>query len=280
MVPECLSSSLWSSARPPPPPPPPHESRLDNDDTKSTSTATATADSSSLPEPPEVEIRDPLSNHSDSGSSGCTSVEDIYRQAQLLQEIKLFSEDFDEGFSGFKMTTRFCKLVPMVPKGSKGYDDKVACQMILDKMGLKGHQARQRSSCELGRWLRWMRLAEVLGNAANKIQRQIHTYIARKEFISIRKAAIQLHSCWRGGKAYEEEGRYEKAMEEFNSKLNGNGELKAAESGKSHFEVHDEAEQEAFLVVKQKEFRTDLTTKGTQLEEVGILNQGSVLLWE
>ncbi|CAL5336902.1 unnamed protein product [Camellia sinensis] len=268
------------------------------------------------PEPPEVEIRDPLSNHSDSGSSGCTSVEDIYRQAQLLQEwsIKLFCEDFDEGFSGFKMTTRFCKLVPMVPKGSKtcwkyvvgaleairiscagfptrrmfyefllhfgvlspevlhgNYDDKVACQMILDKMGLKGHQARQRSSCELGRWLRWMRLAEVLGNAANKIQRQIHTYIARKEFISIRKAAIQLHSCWRGGKAYEEEGRYEKAMEEFNSKLNGNGELKAAESGKSHFEVHDEAEQEAFLVVKQKEFRTDLTTKGTQK---------LVLLWE
>ncbi|CAL5391706.1 unnamed protein product [Camellia sinensis] len=76
--------------------------------------------------------------------------------------------------------------------------------------------------------------AEVLGNAANKIQRQIHTYIARKEFISIRKAAIQLQSCWRGfglgdwefcaesssgGKAFEEEGRYEKAMEEFNSKL-------------------------------------------------------------
>ncbi|CAL5394728.1 unnamed protein product [Camellia sinensis] len=76
------------------------------------------------------------------------------------------------------------------------YDDKVACQMILDKMGLKGHQ---------------------VGKA--------------------------------GGKAYEEEGRYEKAMEEFNSKLNGNGELKPAESGKSHFEVHDEAEQEVFLVV-------------------------------
>ncbi|CAL5391703.1 unnamed protein product [Camellia sinensis] len=233
------------------------------------------------------------------------------KKSNGFDEIKLFYEDFDEGFSGFKMTTRFCELVPMVPKGSKvcsclgmamdnlpcgypwrpnpntwtcwkyivgaleairiscagyptrrmfyefllhfgvlspevlhgNYDDKVACQMILDKMGLKGHQARQRSSCELGRWLRWMRLAEVLGNA--------------------------LHSCWRGGKAYEEEGRYEKAMEEFNSKLNGNGELKAAESGKSHFEVHDEAEQEAFLVVKQKE-----------LEEVGILNQGSVLLWE
>ena len=42
------------------------------------------------------------------------------------------------------------------------------------------------------------RRAEILGNAAKKIQRQIRTYIARKEFISLRKAAIQLQSCWRG----------------------------------------------------------------------------------
>lgn len=42
------------------------------------------------------------------------------------------------------------------------------------------------------------RRAEVLGNAARVIQRQIRTYIARKEFISLRKAAIQLQSCWRG----------------------------------------------------------------------------------
>ena len=42
------------------------------------------------------------------------------------------------------------------------------------------------------------RRAEVLGNAAKKIQRQIRTYIARQEFISLRKAAIQLQSCWRG----------------------------------------------------------------------------------
>lgn len=40
--------------------------------------------------------------------------------------------------------------------------------------------------------------AEVLGNAAKKIQRQIRTYIAHKEFVSLRKAAIQLQSCWRG----------------------------------------------------------------------------------
>lgn len=42
------------------------------------------------------------------------------------------------------------------------------------------------------------RRTEVLGNAAKIIQRQIRTYIAQKEFISLRKAAVQLQSCWRG----------------------------------------------------------------------------------
>lgn len=42
------------------------------------------------------------------------------------------------------------------------------------------------------------RRAEVLGNAARIIQRQSRTYIARREFLEIRKAAIQLQSCLRG----------------------------------------------------------------------------------
>ncbi|KAK6147671.1 hypothetical protein DH2020_018583 [Rehmannia glutinosa] len=51
------------------------------------------------------------------------------------------------------------------------------------------------------------RRAEVLGNAARTIQRQIRTYIARKEFASLRQAAIRLQSCWRAisaCKLYEE----------------------------------------------------------------------------
>ena len=42
------------------------------------------------------------------------------------------------------------------------------------------------------------RRAEVLGNAARTIQWQIRTYIARKEFISLRGAAINLQSYLRG----------------------------------------------------------------------------------
>lgn len=42
------------------------------------------------------------------------------------------------------------------------------------------------------------RRAEVLGNAARKIQRQTRTYIARKEFILLRNAAVILQSFLRG----------------------------------------------------------------------------------
>lgn len=42
------------------------------------------------------------------------------------------------------------------------------------------------------------RRAVVLGNAARTIQRQIRTYIARKEFIELRQAAIYLQSNLRG----------------------------------------------------------------------------------
>ena len=125
------------------------------------------------------------------------------------------------------------------------YDDKMACQMILDKKGLKGYQVIQVfmfnfSSltmlffgcltwfyyligilyafslslyiiiihCQIGKAKVFLRAgqmaeldarrAEVIGNAARTIQRQIRTYIARKEFISLRKAAIQTQSHWWG----------------------------------------------------------------------------------
>ncbi|GJY49407.1 unconventional myosin [Tanacetum coccineum] len=40
--------------------------------------------------------------------------------------------------------------------------------------------------------------AKALGNASRIIQQQMCAYIASKEYISIRKAAIQLQASWRG----------------------------------------------------------------------------------
>lgn len=42
------------------------------------------------------------------------------------------------------------------------------------------------------------RRAEVLSNAAKTIQRRIRTHIARRQFIALRMAAIDLQSVWRG----------------------------------------------------------------------------------
>ncbi|GFY98486.1 myosin family protein with Dil [Actinidia rufa] len=115
----------------------------------------------------------------------------------VLEAIRISCAGYPTRRTFYEFLLRFGVLVPEVLEGN--YDDKGACQIILDKMGLKGYQARQRSSCELVRWLSWMpeeqRFLEML---LKKFKRQIRTYIARKEFISLRKAAIQLQSCWRG----------------------------------------------------------------------------------
>jgi len=42
------------------------------------------------------------------------------------------------------------------------------------------------------------RRAEVLAKAARLIQRQIRTHLARKEFITMKKATIHMQKIWRG----------------------------------------------------------------------------------
>eukprot|EP00252_Welwitschia_mirabilis_P023077 TRINITY_DN6431_c0_g2_i1.p1 TRINITY_DN6431_c0_g2~~TRINITY_DN6431_c0_g2_i1.p1 ORF type:complete len:1401 (-),score=360.91 TRINITY_DN6431_c0_g2_i1:660-4529(-) len=93
---------------------------------------------------------------------------------------------------------RFGLLAPEVLEGN--YDEKIACAKILEKKGLKGYQLgktkvflRAGQMAELD-----ARRAEVLGNAARIIQRQIRTYITRKEFVTLRNAAICLQASWRG----------------------------------------------------------------------------------
>ncbi|KAL6984622.1 hypothetical protein U1Q18_017998, partial [Sarracenia purpurea var. burkii] len=116
----------------------------------------------------------------------------------VLEAIRISCAGYPTRRTFYEFLLRFGVLAPEVLEGN--HDDKVACQMILDKMGLKGYQIgktkvflRAGQMAELD-----ARRAEVLGNAAKKIQRQIRTYITRKDFILLRNAAIQLQSCWRG----------------------------------------------------------------------------------
>ncbi|KAH9665086.1 Myosin-17 [Citrus sinensis] len=116
----------------------------------------------------------------------------------VLEAIRISCAGYPTRRTFYEFVNRFGILAPEVLEGN--YDDQVACQMILDKKGLKGYQIgktkvflRAGQMAELD-----ARRAEVLGNAARKIQRQTRTYIARKEFILLRNAAVILQSFLRG----------------------------------------------------------------------------------
>ncbi|XVF25185.1 hypothetical protein REPUB_Repub13aG0191500 [Reevesia pubescens] len=119
----------------------------------------------------------------------------------VLEAIRISCAGYPTRRTFYDFLNRFGLLAPDVLEGN--YDDKVACQMILDKKGLEGYQIgktkiflRAGQMAELD-----ARRAEVLGNAARTVQQQIRTYIARKEFISLRGAAINLQSYLRGNMA-------------------------------------------------------------------------------
>ncbi|KAL2229130.1 UNVERIFIED_CONTAM: Myosin-17 [Sesamum indicum] len=133
----------------------------------------------------------------------------------VLEAIRISCAGYPTRRTFDEFLLRFGVLAPEVLDGN--FDEKTACQMILDKIGLKGYQLgktkvflRAGQMAELD-----ARRAEVLGNAARTIQRQIRTYIARKDFILLRQAAIQLQSCWRAisaCKLYEQLRREDAAI--------------------------------------------------------------------
>ncbi|KAK6126771.1 hypothetical protein DH2020_039479 [Rehmannia glutinosa] len=144
----------------------------------------------------------------------------------VLEAIRISCAGYPTRRTFDEFLLRFGVLAPEVLEGNS--DEKAACQLILDKMGLKGYQGLASFSIlfvallylerhginsvlcydlQLGKTKVFLRAgqmaeldakrAEVLGNAARTIQRQIRTYIARKDFVLLRRAAIQLQSCWR-----------------------------------------------------------------------------------
>ncbi|KAF6139301.1 hypothetical protein GIB67_021511 [Kingdonia uniflora] len=98
---------------------------------------------------------------------------------------------FDEFLDRFGMLT---------PEAVDGSDEKSACAAILDRMGLLGYQIgktkvflRAGQMAELD-----ARRIEILAHAARSVQRQIRTYLTRKDFITLRRATINWQKLWRG----------------------------------------------------------------------------------
>ncbi|KAL0920549.1 hypothetical protein M5K25_009691 [Dendrobium thyrsiflorum] len=98
---------------------------------------------------------------------------------------------------------RFGILAPGVLDGS--CDEITASKRLLEKIGLEGYQVgktkvflRAGQLAELD-----SRRVEVLGRSARIIQRKARSYLARRSFILLRKAALQLQASCRGYLARE-----------------------------------------------------------------------------
>ncbi|KAK1263833.1 hypothetical protein QJS04_geneDACA009534 [Acorus gramineus] len=124
----------------------------------------------------------------------------------VLEAIRISCAGYPTRRTFYEFLHRFSILAPEVLEGN--YDEKVACKKILGKKGLKGFQiGRTKVFLRAGQMAELdARRAEVLSHAAKTIQRQIRTHIARKHFIALRQAAINIQSSCRGrlaSKMYE-----------------------------------------------------------------------------
>lgn len=182
----------------------------------------------------------------------------------VIEAIRISCAGYPTRRTFYEFLNRFGLLAPEVLEGNS--DDKVACQMILDKKGLIGYQiGKSKVFLRAGQMAELdARRAEVLGNAARTIQRQIHTYIARKEFISLRETAINLQSYLRGNvarKLYEQLRREAAAL-----KIEKNFRLYIAR--KSYLRVKSSAitlQTGLRAMTARKEFRFRKQTKATTI---------------
>ncbi|KAL3732747.1 hypothetical protein ACJRO7_029401 [Eucalyptus globulus] len=115
----------------------------------------------------------------------------------VLEAIRISCAGYPTKRTFDEFLDRFGMLVPDLSEGS---NEKSACIAICDKMCLKGYQiGKTKVFLRAGQMAGLdARRTEVLANAARLIQRQIQTYLTRKDFISLRRATICMQKRWRG----------------------------------------------------------------------------------
>ncbi|CAN8273523.1 unnamed protein product [Cochlearia groenlandica] len=93
---------------------------------------------------------------------------------------------------------RFSILAPEVM--DKSSDDVAACKNLLEKVALEGYQiGKTKVFLRAGQMADLdARRNEVLGRAASIIQRKFRSYLSRKTFVMLRKAAINMQAVCRG----------------------------------------------------------------------------------
>uniref|UniRef100_A0A804ICQ5 Uncharacterized protein n=1 Tax=Musa acuminata subsp. malaccensis TaxID=214687 RepID=A0A804ICQ5_MUSAM len=96
---------------------------------------------------------------------------------RVLEAIRISCAGYPTRRTFYEFLLRFSLLAPEVLEGN--FDDKAACQKILDKIGLKGYQ--------LGKSKVFLRAGQMAELDAR-----------RAEFLRLRQASVYLQSLWRG----------------------------------------------------------------------------------
>ncbi|KAK7352590.1 hypothetical protein VNO80_18014 [Phaseolus coccineus] len=127
-----------------------------------------------------------------------TSVIHQLRCGGVLEAVRISLAGYPTRRIYSEFVDRFGLISPEFMDGS--YDDKAVTLKILQKLKLENFQlGRTKVFLRAGQiCILDSRRAEVLDNAAKCIQRQLRTFIARRDFISIRAAVLSLQACCRG----------------------------------------------------------------------------------
>ncbi|XP_078168747.1 myosin-17-like isoform X2 [Carex rostrata] len=116
----------------------------------------------------------------------------------VLEAIRISCAGYPTRKTFYEFLHRFGVLAPELLDGNN--DEKIMCRKILDKLGLANYQiGKMKVFLRAGQMADLdARRTEVLGRAARTIQRQIRTHIARKQFLVLKKSAIDIQSLCRG----------------------------------------------------------------------------------
>ncbi|CAI8599486.1 unnamed protein product [Vicia faba] len=127
-----------------------------------------------------------------------TSVLHQLRCGGVLEAVRISLAGYPTRRTYSEFVDRFGLITPEFTDGS--YDDRATTQKILQKLKLENFQlGRTKVFLRAGQiGILDSRRAEVLDNAARCIQRRLHTFIAHRDFISTRVAAVSLQACCRG----------------------------------------------------------------------------------
>lgn len=116
----------------------------------------------------------------------------------VLEAVRISCAGYPTRCTYDEFLDRFGLLAPEMIDGN--YDEKAATEKLLDKLNLSNYQlGKTKVFLRAGQIVELdTQRAEALNNAAKRIQRQVRTFIARKEFIRTCRAAINIQTYCRG----------------------------------------------------------------------------------